>query len=181
MLSSSLRALSFQAAADNQETPTKSAIKNSSKRTSNASKGKLEVSVRSRRRLKRSTDDLDAENEGDLDGSASFQELGETPVKKKTKAVLQTADGFNVNEMKKNPLLIFREAKSALRTSASVDGGTLVGRDEEREQLHDFWERHVISKKSGSLYVSGAPGVGKSALLDELLTDTKVRNSPSLS
>ena len=46
--------------------------------------------------------------------------------------------------------------------------GKLVGRDEEREQLSGFVERCVGSGSAGCLYVSGPPGTGKSALLDEV-------------
>lgn len=43
-----------------------------------------------------------------------------------------------------------------------------MGRDEEREQLSGFVERCVGSESAGCLYVSGPPGTGKSALLDEV-------------
>jgi len=46
--------------------------------------------------------------------------------------------------------------------------GKLVGRDEERKQLSSFVERCVESESAGCLYVSGPPGTGKSALLDEV-------------
>lgn len=52
--------------------------------------------------------------------------------------------------------------------SRCANPGKLVGRDEERRQLSSFVENSVKSKSGGCLYVSGPPGTGKSALLDEV-------------
>lgn len=41
--------------------------------------------------------------------------------------------------------------------------GSLTGRDEEIAQLHQFIEQHLRTKRGGALYVSGAPGTGKTA------------------
>ncbi|KAI6810184.1 cell division control protein [Hortaea werneckii] len=47
--------------------------------------------------------------------------------------------------------------------------GRLVGRDSERHELNTFVERCVESESAGCLYVSGPPGTGKSALVDEVV------------
>lgn len=52
--------------------------------------------------------------------------------------------------------------------SRCANPGRLVGRDEERQQLSSFVESSVNSGSGGCLYVSGPPGTGKSALLDEV-------------
>ena len=52
--------------------------------------------------------------------------------------------------------------------SRCANPGKLVGRDDERQQLSSFVENSVKSKAGGCLYVSGPPGTGKSALLDEV-------------
>jgi cell division control protein 6 len=52
--------------------------------------------------------------------------------------------------------------------SRCANPGKLVGRDDERRQLSAFVENSVGSKSGGCLYVSGPPGTGKSALLDEV-------------
>ncbi|RMZ26461.1 hypothetical protein D0859_09459 [Hortaea werneckii] len=45
----------------------------------------------------------------------------------------------------------------------------LVGRDSERQELNTFVERCIESESAGCLYVSGPPGTGKSALVDEVV------------
>ncbi|KIW01444.1 uncharacterized protein PV09_07202 [Verruconis gallopava] len=44
----------------------------------------------------------------------------------------------------------------------------LVGREKEREELRDFLQSRLKNCKSGCLYVSGPPGTGKSALVNEI-------------
>lgn len=39
--------------------------------------------------------------------------------------------------------------------------------------MMDFWNRHVLGNKPGALYVSGAPGTGKTAMLNEILRNTQ--------
>jgi cell division control protein 6 len=52
--------------------------------------------------------------------------------------------------------------------SRSTDPGQLIGRDDERAQLHKFLERCETSRPSGCLYVSGPPGTGKSAMVNRI-------------
>ncbi|KAI0136340.1 cell division control protein [Xylariales sp. AK1849] len=52
--------------------------------------------------------------------------------------------------------------------SRSSDPGQLIGRDDERQQLRGFLERCSESNPSGCLYVSGPPGTGKSAMVNEI-------------
>ncbi|KAK6067588.1 cell division control protein [Seiridium cupressi] len=52
--------------------------------------------------------------------------------------------------------------------SRSADPGQLVGRDDERRQLKVFLERCSQSSPGGCLYVSGPPGTGKSAMVNEI-------------
>ncbi|CAL5868459.1 uncharacterized protein PFLUO_LOCUS2685 [Penicillium psychrofluorescens] len=48
---------------------------------------------------------------------------------------------------------------------------TLVGRDTERQKLVSFIEEGIRSRKGGCLYVSGPPGTGKSAMVQEVCRD----------
>ncbi|KAI1847304.1 hypothetical protein JX266_006529 [Neoarthrinium moseri] len=52
--------------------------------------------------------------------------------------------------------------------SRSADPGQLIGRDDERAQLGGFLERCSEPNPSGCLYVSGPPGTGKSAMVNEI-------------
>ncbi|KXT10109.1 hypothetical protein AC579_9701 [Pseudocercospora musae] len=47
----------------------------------------------------------------------------------------------------------------------------LIGRDNERAQLSAFIQSAIQSKSTGCLYVSGPPGTGKSALLNEVIEE----------
>lgn len=51
--------------------------------------------------------------------------------------------------------------------SRSSDPGQLVGRDDERSQLKEFIGRCSSAEPSGCIYVSGPPGTGKSAMVNE--------------
>ncbi|KAK0618363.1 P-loop containing nucleoside triphosphate hydrolase protein [Bombardia bombarda] len=63
--------------------------------------------------------------------------------------------------------------------SRSTDPGQLIGRDEERAQLTTFLGRCATSHPSGCLYVSGPPGTGKSAMVNEV-TQEAVSESGSV-
>lgn len=61
--------------------------------------------------------------------------------------------------------------------SRSADPGQLIGRDEERSRLRSFLERCSGSQPNGCLYVSGPPGTGKSAMVNEMTEGTKASSS----
>ncbi|RFU36096.1 hypothetical protein B7463_g236, partial [Scytalidium lignicola] len=48
------------------------------------------------------------------------------------------------------------------------DPGRLIGRDAEREELTKFVQDRITGNSGGCIYVSGPPGTGKSALIDEV-------------
>ncbi|KAI1210041.1 cell division control protein Cdc6 [Annulohypoxylon truncatum] len=52
--------------------------------------------------------------------------------------------------------------------SRSADPGQLIGRDDERAQLKEFLQRCSKSNPGGCIYVSGPPGTGKSAMVNEV-------------
>ncbi|KAI9789648.1 MAG: AAA ATPase [Candelina submexicana] len=53
----------------------------------------------------------------------------------------------------------------------SANPGKLVGRERERAELRTFIRERVASSSGGGLYVSGPPGTGKSALVNEVCGD----------
>jgi cell division control protein 6 len=65
--------------------------------------------------------------------------------------------------------------------SRCANPGRLVGRDEERRQLSSFVENSIKSNSGGCLYVSGPPGTGKSALLDEVCKQHRESGDVSMS
>lgn len=60
----------------------------------------------------------------------------------------------------------YQRAKQALHTALPE---RIVGREAESEQVNAFLEEHLVGKRPGSLYVSGAPGTGKTAVLSEII------------
>lgn len=59
--------------------------------------------------------------------------------------------------------------------------GKLVGRDNERRELASFVEQSLSSKSAGCLYLSGPPGTGKSALVDEVCEQYRDADNVKLS
>lgn len=59
--------------------------------------------------------------------------------------------------------------QNARRVLNSAECQNLPGREEQLEELRSFFREHLEAKKSGSLYVSGQPGTGKTACLSLLL------------
>ncbi|PVI01343.1 cell division control protein Cdc6 [Periconia macrospinosa] len=64
---------------------------------------------------------------------------------------------------------IYNDARQLfVRSSAPT---VLFGREEERKELSTFVSTRVNAKKSGCIYVSGPPGTGKSAFVNEVCRD----------
>ena len=62
----------------------------------------------------------------------------------------------------------FTIAKRAFHRSGDFK---IVGRVQEKADLTCFWYENVVSERGGSIYISGNPGTGKTALVDELLPE----------
>lgn len=61
---------------------------------------------------------------------------------------------------------VYNEARQTF--TRSIHPGRLIGRDDERNELHRFISQRVESHSGGCIYVSGPPGTGKSALVNEV-------------
>ena len=72
---------------------------------------------------------------------------------------------------KREPVEV-RQALSLRETPVptSLGGGPLVGRAEELEFLQAQWRRVTANRRSAVVLLTGDPGIGKSRLLDELVT-----------
>ncbi|XP_054850589.1 cell division control protein 6 homolog [Eublepharis macularius] len=64
----------------------------------------------------------------------------------------------------------YQQAKTVLHTAVPDQ---LHARETEMCFLHQFLKEHLCGEKPGSLYVSGAPGTGKTACLSRVLLDLK--------
>ncbi|KAJ6054897.1 hypothetical protein N7499_005847 [Penicillium canescens] len=64
---------------------------------------------------------------------------------------------------------VYSQARQLFARGAT--SGRLVGRDAEREKLVSFITEGVKSRNGGCLYVSGPPGTGKSAMVQEVCAD----------
>ncbi|KAK9308759.1 hypothetical protein QLX08_001367 [Tetragonisca angustula] len=67
----------------------------------------------------------------------------------------------------------YRNARRALHSSVPE---TLPGREIELQKLQEFMEEHLKNETSGSLYVSGPPGTGKTACLSKLILKTEFKS-----
>lgn len=72
----------------------------------------------------------------------------------------------------------FHGAKQALHTAAPE---RLLSREAERDAIVSFLQQKVLRRLPGSLYISGAPGTGKTACLTCVLQQMKVRGHPLVS
>lgn len=66
----------------------------------------------------------------------------------------------------KQQLDLFQRGKALFRRT--VIPSRLLGRENERKVMTAFWTEHVLANKPGCLYVSGAPGTGKTAMLNDV-------------
>uniref|UniRef100_A0A8C2QNL1 Cell division control protein n=2 Tax=Cricetulus griseus TaxID=10029 RepID=A0A8C2QNL1_CRIGR len=64
----------------------------------------------------------------------------------------------------------YQQAKLVLNTAVP---DRLPARDKEMDVIRAFLKEHICGKKAGSLYLSGAPGTGKTACLSRILQDLK--------
>jgi cell division control protein 6 len=69
---------------------------------------------------------------------------------------------------------VYSQARQLFARGAN--SGRLVGRDTEREKLVSFITEGVESRTGGCLYISGPPGTGKSAMVQEVCADMDLSN-----
>lgn len=65
----------------------------------------------------------------------------------------------------------YQTARKALH---STTPSTLPGREKEIKELQDFLREHLQQESSGTLYISGPPGTGKTASLNLILSNEMV-------
>ncbi|WAR11465.1 CDC6-like protein, partial [Mya arenaria] len=68
------------------------------------------------------------------------------------------------------PSTAYHKAKQMFHTAKPE---RLIGRDKETEEVRSFLKGHMSKKTGGSLYISGAPGTGKTAVLTHIIDELK--------
>jgi cell division control protein 6 len=66
---------------------------------------------------------------------------------------------------------VYNEARKLFK--ATVQSNKIIGRDNEKSEINKFVETRFKAKSSGCIYVSGPPGTGKSALINEICDQLK--------
>uniref|UniRef100_A0A8C1YNB9 Cell division control protein n=1 Tax=Cyprinus carpio TaxID=7962 RepID=A0A8C1YNB9_CYPCA len=99
----------------------------------------------------------------------SPKRLQETPC---TNLIPRTEGKLPVTRLFPVKKLGYQSVKQALHTAVPE---RLLSREAERAAIVSFLENHVVSEKPSSLYISGAPGTGKTACLNCVLQEQKVR------
>lgn len=67
----------------------------------------------------------------------------------------------------------YQNARLALHSSATNE---LPGREDELARLQEFLQQHLKHQTSGSLYVSGPPGTGKTASLSKIMQQQELKS-----
>ncbi|XP_066256939.1 cell division control protein 6 homolog [Euwallacea similis] len=75
-------------------------------------------------------------------------------------------ENFAVNEAGVKATLNYQNARRALHSNFPTD---MPGREKEIEEIKEFIQGHLEEKSSGSIYISGPPGTGKTASLNLIL------------
>ena len=95
-----------------------------------------------------------------LKRTALFSPAKKSPCKPALPPVSQTVD-----------MAQFQEARAALHTGTPSE---LLCRETQVQTMEAWLDKHLVAGNSGSMYISGAPGTGKTATLTHLL-ETKVK------
>lgn len=67
----------------------------------------------------------------------------------------------------------YQNARLALHKSEAED---LPGREKELDSLREFLRKHLEQESSGSLYISGPPGTGKTSCLSKVMQEPEFRS-----
>ncbi|RWS23184.1 hypothetical protein B4U80_13423 [Leptotrombidium deliense] len=100
----------------------------------------------------------------------SFEEnvnCDETPNEKKRRIKRKLTPCFKKNEISRNERLNQYQLAKHLLSASSVS--CIIGRESEFRQLQHLIGGHLQSKNSTSIYISGAPGTGKSVCINNVV------------
>ncbi|KAH7979945.1 hypothetical protein HPB49_012099 [Dermacentor silvarum] len=143
--------------------------KQSSKSPSNSKKALLdENSVRQIHRVSKRLFSGDDASAPSSDGNGSHQ----SPTAQSPKKAKEISSHENMVSLclSTPDTSLYQKAKQNLTSQSSV---RVVGRQREMEEMKNFLHSNLRAGSSGSLYVSGAPGTGKTACLSHILETSK--------
>ncbi|XP_016978862.1 cell division control protein 6 homolog [Drosophila rhopaloa] len=99
--------------------------------------------------------------------------LDKAPIKQQDRPQIKEQQGKLPTKEESNqdnlPLPSRNKYQNARRVLNSAETQNLPGREAQLQELREFFSSHLESQTSGSLYVSGQPGTGKTACLSLLL------------
>jgi len=102
-----------------------------------------------------------------------------SPLKFTSPSVLISKLNLNSPNGRSPGQVLFKPDVSAYRAvRQSLATGTptaMVGREKQIEEMTTFLKTHIEGGKSGSMYISGAPGTGKTASLTSIVSQMEVR------
>ncbi|XP_039596312.1 cell division control protein 6 homolog [Polypterus senegalus] len=105
---------------------------------------------------------------GSPNRSPSYRQQQETP--SRSPRVFEKDRKAPVIQLFKQEGSCYQKTKQALNTALPE---RLLSREKETEAIRTFITKHVGKKQTASLYISGAPGTGKTACLSRILHDFK--------
>ncbi|EFN69054.1 Cell division control protein 6-like protein [Camponotus floridanus] len=85
-------------------------------------------------------------------------------------------DELNCNSLLFNSLFGLNKYQNARKALHSSETEELPGREKELAKLQEFFQRHLERGTSGSLYVSGPPGTGKTASLFKIMRQSDLKS-----
>ncbi|KAJ8916261.1 hypothetical protein NQ315_016401 [Exocentrus adspersus] len=66
---------------------------------------------------------------------------------------------------------VYQDARKALHSTSPIE---MPGREKELAELRDFIKSHIENNTSGSMYISGPPGTGKTASLNMIFAEEEI-------
>uniref|UniRef100_A0A023GKU9 Cell division control protein n=1 Tax=Amblyomma triste TaxID=251400 RepID=A0A023GKU9_AMBTT len=113
------------------------------------------------------SDDTASSSDNAIHSAVRLSEASQSPKKPK-----MTSNHENVVPLRLSNVdtSLYQKAKQNLTSQSSM---RVVGRQKEMEAMKDFLHFHLRSRSSSSLYISGAPGTGKTACLSQIILSSK--------
>jgi ABC-type oligopeptide transport system substrate-binding subunit len=91
------------------------------------------------------------------------------------------SSAIEVSHILQEPGILDRQAIPAAEVSVleRIERGRMVGRDQEMQQARDLWNK-ALAGEAQILLISGEPGIGKTRLVRELITQAEVSGGQAL-